>query len=72
MRRHIWENLRILYNGYVNGKSLKDVELRGLLRGIIPDLSDNDIIFLDAGLSKLDFKTIGFNEFASEFIYLLG
>lgn len=72
MRRHIWEKLRILYNGYVNGKSLKDVELRGLLRGIIPDLSDNDIIFLDAGLSKLDFKTIGFNEFASEFIYLLG
>ncbi len=63
----------MLYNGYVQGRSLNtDIELKGLLYGIIKDLSDNDFIFLNAGLSKLDFKTITFEEFASEFLYLVG
>jgi hypothetical protein len=73
LRRHIWEFLRKLYDSYVQGRSLSanDTELRGLLNFIVGDLSENDFSFIATGLSGLNWKTIDFEAFATQFIYLI-
>lgn len=60
LRKHIWDNLRALYEAYVQGRSLEanDAELKGLLFAIVGELSDNDVTFIASGLHGFNNKTI--------------
>lgn len=74
LRKHIWTNLRKLYDAFVRGRSLgfNDAEIKQLLLAIVPDLNQSEIDFLLAGLLCLNYKTIEFEPFAIVFIYLIG
>jgi hypothetical protein len=63
-----------LYDAHVQGRTLlaDDAELKALLFAIVGQLSDNEVTFIASGLNKLNFKTISFEAFASQFIYLIG
>lgn len=74
LRKHIWDNLRALYEAYVQGRTLEanDAELKALLFAIVGELSDNDVTFIASGLHGFNNKSIQFDAFASRFIYLIG
>ena len=73
LRIHLWGCLRQLYEYYIQGRALEasDAELRRLIIAILGDLAEADITFLAAGILRVNFKTITFEPFAENFIYLL-
>jgi hypothetical protein len=62
LRKIIWERLKRLYDGYLQGRSLLngDAELRALLLAITGDLSDNEILLISQGLDGLNYKSLQF------------
>ena len=62
LRKLIWERLRKLYHGYMQGRSLLngDAELRALLLAICGELSDNEILLIGQGLDGLNYKNLQF------------
>lgn len=74
LRKYMWDNLRALYEAYVQGRTLEanDAELKALLFAIVGELSDNDVTFIASGLHGFSNKSIQFDAFASRFIYLIG
>ena len=72
-RIHLWTQLRKLYEYYVQGRSLdaSDAELRGLIGGIVGDLSAADITFIATRILELNFKKIEFEPFAQNFLYII-
>jgi len=73
LRIYLWGILRQLYEYYIQGRSLEatDAELRRLIIAIVSDLSEADLTFLSTGIIRVNFKTISFELFAENFIYLL-